>query len=355
MKKLSLTSLCLLLTQLLSAQCIGTWNPVTHTSGMQNIAGINVTATSSGTTSNIACGLSGYWIGGGGSSGGFEFTFDPPISCAQFLINATSNDGVVYNEQIEFSVNGSAYPITPANIVCTPCASIPNCSGGLPMNIVAGALTPNGDDGEAEVLITGNISSIQIINNVIFGTPNGSIMNFSFQPTLFPLAANIVSFSAQCDKGSTEIKWTSANEYNMASYEIEHSLNAKDFKTLTSIPASKNYALNSNYKFTHQSPYHKQFYRLKMLDIDGTFKYSNVVEGICPAGELIAMNASSEDLIVLGNSPINVEIYTFTGQIIKEYKNYLGGQIISLQSIPSGAYLIKASGSNQQQTIKWVH
>lgn len=162
------------------SQCLGTWNPITHISGTQLINGNNVTATPIGTTSTISCGLNGYWIANGSSAGSYLFSFSSPVNCFRILINAISDVGG-NTEKIALQVNGAPYAIQASELICTPCASIPNCVSGVPVNLVAGQLIPTADDAEAELIIQGSINSIQIDNIIVAGSPNGSVMNVFFQ------------------------------------------------------------------------------------------------------------------------------------------------------------------------------
>lgn len=79
-----------------------------------------------------------------------------------------------------------------------------------------------------------------------------------------------------------ELNWSTATEINSYLFEIEKTtgLNGgSGWKTIGSIPAAGNSNAPKEYAFTDIYPlYGKQYYRLKMIDTDGSFEYSQAVE-----------------------------------------------------------------------------
>ncbi|MFZ1703219.1 MAG: hypothetical protein WAT79_02670 [Saprospiraceae bacterium] len=70
--------------------------------------------------------------------------------------------------------------------------------------------------------------------------------------------------------------WQSANEYNTAYYEVEHSPDGVHFQTIGVRSASGHSSQLTNYEFNDYSPgFGNQYYRLKMIDHDGQFSYSS--------------------------------------------------------------------------------
>jgi hypothetical protein len=71
--------------------------------------------------------------------------------------------------------------------------------------------------------------------------------------------------------------WSTSNELNVSHFELQNSTNEFLYNTVEKLAAknksSNNYELNTSFKSGTT-----QFYRLKMLDNDGKFEYSNVVK-----------------------------------------------------------------------------
>ncbi|MBK0383608.1 T9SS type A sorting domain-containing protein [Pedobacter sp. SD-b] len=95
-----------------------------------------------------------------------------------------------------------------------------------------------------------------------------------FNGTVLPL--DLVSFKASLNLNNAVLKWTTANEVNVSRFEVEKSIDGNVFSSFKSVPAKNtaelhNYSVNDenvNTGFT--------YYRLKMIDNDGQFKYSEI-------------------------------------------------------------------------------
>lgn len=92
-----------------------------------------------------------------------------------------------------------------------------------------------------------------------------------------PLPIELVSFNAVCqNNGANLIKWTTATEVNADKFEIQKSSNAVDFQTIGTIQAQ--YPYGGNYSYTDNTKnVGITYYRLKMIDKDASFKYSDIV------------------------------------------------------------------------------
>ena len=79
------------------------------------------------------------------------------------------------------------------------------------------------------------------------------------------------------------LKWTTTTEANTHYFEIQKSGKDLNWKPLSRVPASFNSSEFKSYAFTdpdlsiENSPGHEILYRLKMVDLDGSFAYSRIV------------------------------------------------------------------------------
>lgn len=96
-------------------------------------------------------------------------------------------------------------------------------------------------------------------------------------PTVTPLPVTLTSFSAGKEGNQVVLNWETTLETNSDRFEIQRSANAKDWSlagTVASTGESKNLI---RYQFVDASPLNGQnYYRLKMIDRDGTFAFSRV-------------------------------------------------------------------------------
>lgn len=92
------------------------------------------------------------------------------------------------------------------------------------------------------------------------------------------LPVTLVRFaSEQSDKG-IDIFWETASEINNDYFVLERSLNAIDFERIAVISGAGNSNSNKIYSYFDHNHYDGHvYYRLKQVDFDGQFSYSNVI------------------------------------------------------------------------------
>ena len=94
-----------------------------------------------------------------------------------------------------------------------------------------------------------------------------------------PLPIELTSFSANPTKEAINLKWETASETNNKGFQIEKSANGQDWTTLSWMDGHETTTVKSNYRFTDNTPFDGlNYYRLKQIDFDGGFEYSNIVE-----------------------------------------------------------------------------
>lgn len=116
------------------------------------------------------------------------------------------------------------------------------------------------------------------ITAVVYDAPNWQYgSNATAISVQGPLPLQLLSFSGSVTNCTASLKWITTNEVNVERYEVESSSNGTDFITVNAVVAKCN---NSQIQCTYQSEVghlNATYYRLKMIDKDGTFSYSQVV------------------------------------------------------------------------------
>lgn len=110
-------------------------------------------------------------------------------------------------------------------------------------------------------------------------------------PTPAPLPVELSSFSVNSVEGTkAQLQWETATEVNNYGFEIERSLAVNEdesesktepnWETVTFVKGHGNSNSTKTYSFTDKNLVggSKFVYRLKQIDIDGTFEYSDAVE-----------------------------------------------------------------------------
>jgi poly(beta-D-mannuronate) lyase len=160
---------------------------------------------------------------------------------------------------------------------------------------------------------------------------------------------HLISFTATQIKNEIQLNWRVENEINFSSYSIEKSINGIDFENIGNLIASN----KSNYTFTAQSLNNvKLYFRLKLIDMDGSFSYSNIV--------LVKLNEKTEASLypnpAKGFVSVNINKITpntylvlndFTGSLINKILLTKSVTNFSLSNLASGMYTAQLIENNQ--------
>jgi len=181
---------------------------------------------------------------------------------------------------------------------------------------------------------------------------------------LGPLPVELLTFTGHEDNGTHVLNWTTAMELNSSRFVIEHSMNASTFNELGMVSAAGNSAQEHNYTFTNKTPtLGNNFYRLKMVDIDQKFKYSNVIllkllrdnTSIVvypnPAASLINIEMNG----MQAGAKMQVEIVDASGKLIKSEAYIYDNQkfTVDVSSYANGMYFLKIKGNTINELVKF--
>lgn len=98
-----------------------------------------------------------------------------------------------------------------------------------------------------------------------------------------PLPIDLVSFTGELFNDDARLTWVTVNEFNMQNYVLERSVDmGKSFSSVAILPVEGNNKVGkTTYRHTDEKvralKAEKIFYRLKMREVSGKYKYSNVV------------------------------------------------------------------------------
>ncbi len=126
---------------------------------------------------------------------------------------------------------------------------------------------------------------INTLNDLSSNHVNGTLYNFALigtssnWVTSSVVPVTLISFTGTNKKSSNLLTWATGSEQNSSLFEIQRSENGNDFSTLSTIAAAGNSDKLLNYQYEdHQLISATQyFYRLKMVDKDGSAKYSPII------------------------------------------------------------------------------
>jgi hypothetical protein len=92
-----------------------------------------------------------------------------------------------------------------------------------------------------------------------------------------PLPIELTDFKIRAVSTGIKLNWTTLSEFNSDRFEIERSNTGLFFTSIDKVPAFGNSLSRRDYEYIDYYPYDgKNYYRLKLVDIDGSYKYSSL-------------------------------------------------------------------------------
>lgn len=150
--------------------------------------------------------------------------------------------------------------------------------------------------------------------------------NFIIQNSANPVALpmTLLSFDAITKKNIVQLSWTTTREFNVASIEVERSVDGSNFSKIQKQSTVGGYNVTNAYSFNDMSPVAgTNYYRLKMIDNDGKFTYSEVRKvqfSVISAAQVFPNPAVSYVMISLTSiekANYTCSIYSIDGALLK--------------------------------------
>jgi PQQ-dependent dehydrogenase (s-GDH family) len=222
----------------------------------------------------------------------------------------------------------------------------------------------------ATLLISPTFAEAHGANGYVLQGDITSFSSFYFAANNFTLPLDLLAFTGQLQSDNTVLlNWKTENEINTSHFVVERSADGIRFNTIGNITAngrynaggSFNYSLTDNDAVNQSSQ--RLYYRLRMVDIDGRFKYSTIISVSMPfiTGKLtISPNPVFNDLKVSLSSPADGRLHwkimdnagrmmmKGTQQVTKGTNNFT----INMNRLPAGSYYLDVTGAGNDQKVK---
>lgn len=179
-----------------------------------------------------------------------------------------------------------------------------------------------------ELQIQGGSSANYVaIDNFVWGTST-------------PLPVTLLSFAAQTIGKAVSLAWSATKEHNFSYYELERSVDGKTFTNIAIIKANEGRASYSYTDATAVKGYN--YYRLNMVDKDGSGQYSSIVAaqvGHTESLVTIYPNPVSDKLMIQLNNRMaaTLQIIDMTGRMLRVVPVMTYGEI-DLSNLSAGIY-----------------
>jgi len=180
------------------------------------------------------------------------------------------------------------------------------------------------------------------------------------------------AFTASVVNSGVQLLWSTASELNNRGFEVERSVNDQNnFVTIGFVDGKGNSTEINYYSFNDNpqlSGVNQIYYRLKQVDLDGTFSYSDVVSVSydVPAEFVLNQNypnpfnpSTTISYFVPKESFVSIKIYDFLGRevttLVSEMKSIGSYELrFDASNIPSGTYFYTMTADGYASTKKMI-
>lgn len=155
-------------------------------------------------------------------------------------------------------------------------------------------------------------------------------------------------FTAKANgNASAVVQWQSLSEINSSYYEVERSTDALNFSTIGKVAAAGQSNVSYTYQFTDLSPANgNNYYRLKMVDKNGSAAYSKVVnvqfsKAVYNVYPKPAHNQLTIQTTAINNSKVDVQLIDVTGKTVLHQTLANETTQLDISKLAAGTYTVK--------------
>lgn len=186
---------------------------------------------------------------------------------------------------------------------------------------------------------------------------------YYYKNTSVLLPVELVDFKATKKRTSSLLHWQTASETNNAGFEVERSHNGEYWQNLGFVNGVGTSQAKQDYQFIDQRPLNGiNYYRLKQIDFDGKFEYSDIQSVHFQNGQNTPVQVFPNPLkdgnltVKLDqcdDQEITIQIYDLTGKIWLQRTSYETVTELNVQDLTAGVYFlqINANGQTARQKI----
>lgn len=153
-------------------------------------------------------------------------------------------------------------------------------------------------------------------------------MSFDNSGSGVALPVELTSFMASSGGKSVSLKWQTATEINSARFEIERQdRSGTKWSTIATVKGAGNSNIAHTYAYSDNSVVSGKYaYRLKMVDNDGTARYSAISEALVGVPQTFTLqqnypNPFNPSTRIAYSLPakgfVKLQVYSITGQLVK--------------------------------------
>ena len=200
--------------------------------------------------------------------------------------------------------------------------------------------------------------------NTVTKTNIASLSIWTLGNSAAPLPVELTSFTATAEGPAARLRWATASERNSAYFGIERSLDGQTFAPIGQRPGQGSKASPTAYTYLDDllpvsALAHLRYYRLRQVDLDGTFAYSpvRVVQGAgAPAGSLLLWPNPARTAVQVSGLPAAtpVQVLDALGRLVATATTDAtgAGQLVLPPGLATGVYVVRGAGQTARLTVE---
>ncbi len=214
-----------------------------------------------------------------------------------------------------------------------------------------------------------NGATPKVLEKMFVYNNTGNGVDLSTEGILTALPVELTTFTASYKDKLVTLSWQTATEINSYSFEVERSEDNTNWIKIGSVNAAGNSNKVNNYEyFDNINKEGKYYYRLKQIDLDGSYKYSNIVEvnAVMPIQYSLSQNypnpfnpSTKINFAIPTNAKVTLNVYGITGELVKtlvDEELAAGNYVIDFDAsgLASGTYFYRIIANDFVQTRKML-
>jgi hypothetical protein len=167
------------------------------------------------------------------------------------------------------------------------------------------------------------------------------------------LPVQLISFAGVMSGYTSILTWQTSEELNFKEFELEYSPDndGSHFKPVDTVAASGS-SFGDTYSALYDAPKGVGYYRLKITDDDGSFKYSDIVKlettDVPTAHISLYPNPAKDVVVIRGLEPNDqITLIDMVGRPITSLSATDDAKQVDISNYPSGLYMVQVLRSGQ--------
>ena len=221
--------------------------------------------------------------------------------------------------------------------------SIFNTSDGTPINYSV----PGLDVSAASTLVIG-------FNFNVDGAGDGYLISNMSVVNAVPLPVTLTAFNAKSTSNGAILEWATASEENNDYFSIEMSRDAARFSESAQVKGNGTTESFETYSFEYANLTPGTYYfRLRQVDFDGQFSYSDVVSLTIKGGRdfILLANTVHDIAQVEVTTSRSARVLNMAGAQVAEFNLVEGVNTLDISALPNGMYIL-SDGNNAKRFVK---